>query len=61
MRFGNGFHYPAVRDGWESEFLVHGRNPDGTYDIQWLDGSIQCARRLDLQEWVEAYEALHKK
>jgi hypothetical protein len=61
MQFSNGTYFSAVRDGWVTSFLVMGRNPDGTYDIRWLEGSVSSARKVDLVEWVEAYESLHKK
>lgn len=61
MKFFNGYVYQALCDGWISSFKVFGRNPDGTYDIQWLDGKVQNARKLDLQEWVQAYEVFQKK
>lgn len=61
MRFSDGIHYPAVRDGWETSFQVMGHNPDGTYDILWLEGSVSSAHKVDMVEWVDAYESLHKK
>jgi hypothetical protein len=61
MQFSNGTYYSAVRDGWVTSFQVMGRNPDGTYDIKWLEGSVSSARKVDMVEWVEVYESLHKK
>lgn len=61
MRFSNGTYYSAVRDGWVTSFKVMGRNPDGTYDLKWLEGSVSSARKVEMVEWVEAYESLHKK
>jgi hypothetical protein len=61
MQFCNGTYYSAVRDGWVTSFQVMGHNPDGTYDIRWLEGSVGSALKVDMVEWVEAYESLHKK
>ncbi|MGC6178142.1 hypothetical protein [Lacrimispora sp. 38-1] len=29
-----------------TSFQVMGHNPDGTFDIRWLDGSISSARKV---------------
>ncbi|WP_277407613.1 hypothetical protein [Lacrimispora xylanisolvens] len=61
MHFSDGTYYSAVRDGWVTSFQVIGRNPDGTFDIRWLEGSISSAHKVEMVEWVDAYESLHKK